>query len=240
MEDAAESTPGLWQRLAAGERDARRPRLSHQRIAESAFRIAEAEGLDNVTMRRVAADLGSSTMALYRYVQNKEELHELLLDEAIGRMGLPERRTGDWRADLRALAFHQLGALRRLPWVLSLRTLIPSLGPNSLRVREYVLSLLDGLGLTIDEMMQIAALVQAQVAGAVEAERLLSRHAWGDEDARARWQATHAAYVGELLATGRYPYLGRVVAEAEHPPIESSFAFGLDILLDGLAARLAR
>ncbi|GII87822.1 hypothetical protein Ssi03_58120 [Sphaerisporangium siamense] len=73
-----------------------------------------------------------------------------------------------------------------------------------------------------------------------EAERLLSRHAWGDEDARARWQAAHAAYVGDLLATGRYPYLGRVVVEAEHPPIESSFAFGLDILLDGIAARLAR
>jgi AcrR family transcriptional regulator len=238
MEKAARPRVGLWRRLAADEKEGRQPRLSHERIAQAAFAIAEQEGLDGVTMRRVAAELGAATMSLYRYVESKEELHELLLDEAIGRMNMPGEPTGDWRADLRDLAVRQFAALRAHSWIITLQSTVPTLGPNSLRAGEYALSLIDGLGFTIDEMMQIIGLVRAHVSALVQAERLAEseRRRTGMEDEQ--WQAAHEPYVRDLLSSGRYPYFERIVIEAEHYAVETSLEFGLDVLLDGVAARL--
>ncbi|WP_214413349.1 TetR/AcrR family transcriptional regulator [Sphaerisporangium fuscum] len=240
MEEAERLRQGLWERLSAERQEDRRPRLTHRRIAEAAFEIADTEGLDAVTMRRVAKELGAATMSLYRYVESKEELHELLLDEAVGRMGLPERRTGDWRADLRELAVRQLAEFRRRPWIITLQSATPTFGPNTLQTSEYAMSLLDGLGFTIDEMMQIFNLVRAHVTSLVRAERQVEaalQRAGLDEE---QWQAAHAPYLRELMSSGRYPYLERIIAEAEHLPVDTAFEFGLEILLDGVAARLSR
>ncbi|WP_424536592.1 TetR/AcrR family transcriptional regulator [Sphaerisporangium viridialbum] len=240
MEKAARPRVGLWKRLAADEREGRQPRLTHERIAQAAFAIAEDEGLDGVTMRRVAGELGAATMSLYRYVESKEELHELLLDEAIGRMDIPGDRTGDWRADLRDLAVRQFAALRARPWIITLQSTVPTLGPNSLRASEYALSLVDGLGFTIDEMMQIVGLVKGHVSTLVQAERLAEseRRRTGMDDEQ--WQAAHTPYIKDLMTSGRYPYFERIIIEAEHFAIDASFEFGLDVLLDGVAARLGR
>jgi AcrR family transcriptional regulator len=240
MEKAPRPRVGLWERLSADERGGRQPRLTHERIAQAAFSVAEEEGLESVTMRRVAKELDSATMSLYRYVESKEELHELLLDEAVGRMDLPGRRTGDWRADLREFGFQMLAALRLRPWIITLQSTVPTLGPRSLLASEYALSLVDGLGFTIDEMMQIISLVKSHAATMVQAERLAAseRRRTGLDDEQ--WQAMHAPYVGELLRTGRFPYFERIVMEAEHLPVDAGFEFGLEVLLDGVAARLKR
>jgi AcrR family transcriptional regulator len=100
------------------ERTGRGPRPAHSRdsIAAAAIVIADAEGLDAVSMRRVAAALGAGTMSLYNYVPKKEHLLDLMLDAASGEYRLPPEPSGDVRADLARLAHEQLAIFRRHPW----------------------------------------------------------------------------------------------------------------------------
>src|SRR3954453_8973113 len=80
------------------------PALGREQIVRAAMEIADAEGLEAISMRRVAAGLGAGTMSLYWYVAGKDELLDLMVDAAFGEFRIPDRPTGDWRADLRLIA----------------------------------------------------------------------------------------------------------------------------------------
>ena len=126
------------------ERTGRGPRPAHSRdsIAAAAVTIADAEGLDAVSMRRVATALGAGTMSLYNYVPKKEQLFDLMLDAVVGEYELPASPSGDQRTDLQLLFRQQLEILRRHTWVPRLVVGRPSLGPNGLRYTEYFLACL--------------------------------------------------------------------------------------------------
>src|SRR2546429_919999 len=87
-------------------RPLRGPQPAHSRadLVAAAVRVADAEGIAAVSMRRVAAEIGAGTMSLYRYVSRKDDLLDLMVDAALGEMDLPDAPSGDWRADLRLLA----------------------------------------------------------------------------------------------------------------------------------------
>src|SRR6266700_1877830 len=142
----------IWMRP---ERPARGPAPAYSRdqITAAAIKIADADGLDALSMRRVARELGAGTMSLYRYVRNKDDLLELMVDAVLGET-IPEdfARTGDWRADLRALARLMRAGMTCHPWILA-RPDPLSFGPNTFRVSETILSCVDGIGLSIDQMM---------------------------------------------------------------------------------------
>src|SRR3954464_9024332 len=106
----------IW---ARPERTGRGPKPAFTRadIAAAAVRIADAGGLEAVSMRHVAGELGCGTMSLYNYVPRKEDLYELMADAVAGEYDLPESPSGDWRADMVALAHRSRAMMRRHPWM---------------------------------------------------------------------------------------------------------------------------
>src|SRR5580692_5911878 len=133
----------LWGRRGPGRRGPR-PGLSADVIVDAAIRLADAEGLEGVSMARVAAELGFTTMSLYRYVTSKEELLQLMWNaSARGVENLVLEGDG-WRARLRAWAIVQRDMLDRHPWLTQLPMAAPPMAPNSMIFVERGLETMDG------------------------------------------------------------------------------------------------
>ena len=234
---AAAPSPLVWERL---DRPARRPQpsLTHEQIARAAIEIADSQGVQALSMRKVAARLGSGTMSLYRYVASKEDLLDLMVDAVIGE-GLPDKPTGDWRSELAETARRVRASAHRHPWAIRYVLARPNFGPNALRSIEYSMACVDGLGLDIDGMLDVVSTVNAFVVGFVQAElaEKEARHRTGLTEEQ--WRARVSPYIRQLVATGRHPYFERIVVEAEDfPDIDSTFERRLSLVLDGVAAGL--
>jgi AcrR family transcriptional regulator len=240
QDPADRPSPVIWARL---DRPGRRPQpaLTHEQIVRAAVEIADAEGVEAVSMRKVAAKLGAGTMSLYRYVASKDDLLDLMVDAVLGEDPLPEAPAGDWRAELAGLARRARTVARRHPWTVGFLLARPNLGPNALRQIEYAMAAVDGLGLDVDGMLDMVNTVTAFVTGFVQAEL-------AEQEARRRtgltdeqWRASMAPYVRQLIAGGRHPYFERIVVEAEdYPDVDATFERRLALVLDGLAASLRR
>ncbi len=204
----------------------------------AALAAADAEGLAAVSMRRVAGDLGSGTASLYRYITNRDELLDLMVDAAQGEDPLPES-TGDWRTDLGAVAHALRAALLRHPWLAGELAGRPSLGPNSLRRAESALRAAIALTPDITPASQAVGVVHAYVLGSVATQQADRRAEQRSGLTEEQWQHSMGPYVREVIAAGEHPVLARRVLEAEDLDPDAGFAFGLDCVLDGLAARLA-
>ncbi|WP_182899426.1 TetR/AcrR family transcriptional regulator [Microbispora sp. H10830] len=226
----------IWNRPA---RAARGPRPAHSRddIARAAVAVADAEGLDAVSMRRVAAELGTGTTSLYRYLSSKDDLIDLMVDAVLNEHA-PPQPTGEWRADLRELAERTRALMLRRPWFPVAAAARPGLGPGSLRWLEAWLHAVDGLGLDPDAMLAAVSTIQIFVHGSVAYE--VAQRAAG-YDAKT-WLAAQGAYGDAIIASGAHPTLIRIMVEAEGPHRadrnERLFASGLRQVLDGLAAAL--
>src|SRR5580692_7038824 len=143
----------LWGRRERGRRGPR-PGLSADAIATAAILLADAEGLDTVSMARVAAKLGVTTMALYRYVANKDELFQLMWNaSAIGTEHLVIEGDG-WRSRLRAWAVIQREMLDLHPWITQMPMAAPPVAPNSMHFMERGLEAMDGTGLPNSEKIR--------------------------------------------------------------------------------------
>src|SRR5207342_3591564 len=121
----------VWIRAEPGSR---RPRLSREQIAAVAVRIADAEGIEAVSMRRIAADLDAGTMTLYHYVRTKDELLTLVTDAVMGELVLPADQlpADDWVTAITAIARSSRLALGRHPWVFD-SVDGPAVGPYGVR-----------------------------------------------------------------------------------------------------------
>jgi AcrR family transcriptional regulator len=232
-DQTAQPAPVIW---ARPERPARgpQPSLRRDQIARAAIEIADAEGIEAVSMRKVAAKVGAGTMSLYRYVSRKDDLIDLMGDAVMAELDLPEEPSGDWRADTVEIAKRNRALYLRHPWAVTLGLARPSLGPNQLRVLEYALRVLDGLGLGIDDLMGIGSTLSAYVRGYVQAELAeveAQRRTGMDED---QWRLMMRPYVESLLESGRYPMLTRVIVEGEDPDLDVAFEQGVNRILDGL------
>ncbi|MBW8482580.1 TetR/AcrR family transcriptional regulator [Actinomadura parmotrematis] len=218
------------------ERPARGPRPAYSRaqITATAVAIADAEGLEAASMRRIAAELGTGAMSLYRYVPSRGDLLALMVDHVLGEAELPERPSGDWRADLRLYAHHTRAVAARHRWLWNLNPR-PEFGPNQLRVAEFAFGALDIDGLTIDDIFVYVGMVTGYAQNAVRDEIGASE----GESAEERMRRS-APYVRSVLATGRYPMFERIIREARQPHMtpDERFAYGLERVLDGIAAQL--
>lgn len=225
--------PPIWLRP---ERAARGPRPAHSRaeIAVAAVRVADAEGLDAVSMRRVATELGTGTTSLYRYVDGKDELFDLMVDEAMGD-GRPPVPAGDWRADLKAVASTQRALMLRHPWLVRLPATRPVLGPNTLAWLEATYAAVDRPGLDADEVLAQAATLLTLVRGHVLEE--LTERAAGST--MADWLSRQSQYGERVIGSGDYPHLSRMMLQAETPHaadrFDRLFARSLEHVLAGLA-----
>lgn len=226
------------------ERRGGRPRgpaqgYSRERIGRAAVAIADEHGIDAVSMRKVAAELGTGAMSLYRYVENKEELTQLMLEEVFGNPEEWGALPGDWRQAVRDIARGSRAIQLEHPWVPQLMAGLPTLTPSTLAMLELGLPVLDGLGLSIDEMLESLGLLMAWVAGFVQSE-LAEREVFDSPEAQAEIQQTLSPKVEELIADGRYPYLARIVREAEHRDHDARFERGLALIIAGIEASLPK
>jgi AcrR family transcriptional regulator len=227
----------IWMRP---ERAARGPRPAHSRgeIAAAGIHVADAEGIEAVSLRRVAGELGTGTTTLYRYIASKDELFDLMIDSAIGERE-PPAPTGDWRADLQAIAYESRAMVLRHPWLATLPATRPALGPNSLTWLEATYATVDAPDLDPDEVLAQVGTLLTFVRGHVIdelAEQEAARRSGMD---MTTWLAAQAHYGEMIFNSGRYPHLSRMMLEAETPHaddrFERAFRRGLDHILAGLA-----
>ncbi|MGW8353415.1 TetR/AcrR family transcriptional regulator [Streptomyces wedmorensis] len=224
----------VWERPEPPNRPVPAP-LDRERIVRAAIESADAEGLEAVSLRKVAGVLGVGPMRLYGYIASKEELLDLMVDAVHAEI----RPAGDdWRDVLRSLAEATRQAAHEHEWLADLLGGRPQLGPHALATGETVVAALGDVDL--DAVMPVVASVNAYVIGAVRreiAERRAERATGLDEK---RWQASLGPYLERTFATGRFPALAAVVRDAAHLDADDTFRIGLDCLLDGIEARISR
>lgn len=207
--------------------------LSRERIVRAAIQLADADGLDAVSLRKVAAALDVGPMRLYGYIATKEELLDLMVDAVYAEI----RPTGNgWREVLGSLAETTRQAAHRHEWLADLIGGRPQLGPNTMTSGEAVLAAMGDVDL--DTVVPAVAAVNAYVIGAVRreiTERRAERTSGMDQR---QWQAAYGPYLERTFATGRFPALARVVRDGPHLDADQTFRTGLDYLLDGIEARV--
>jgi AcrR family transcriptional regulator len=214
--------------------------LSVARIVEAAVHVASTEGLGAVSMARVAADLGASTMSLYRYVGAKEELTELMVDAGLGLPPEPPA-PGGWRPGLAQWAWGVLAVYRRHPWVLQVPITMPPITPNNIAWMERGLYVLRDAGLPEEQKLLVVLLV----GGFVRNDATLSANiAAATSDSWASKIATnYGALLDHLTTPDTHPSVraaldaGAFAADGADPA--AGFAFGLERVLDGVQALIA-
>lgn len=228
----------LWD---TGRRPSRGPKpgLTLDRIVEAAVRVADAEGLEAVSMRRVAAELGTGAMSLYRYVPGKSELLDLMLDRVQHLHDDPDGLGGDgWRGALETLARATLDRYRRHPWLLQVDQSRPVLGPAAVDGMEKVLTRIRPMGLPDRELVSVIILVDSYVIGAARTQvhHLEAEHRTGLTDTEF-WEA-QVPVLEKVMASGRYPVMASLDENAWGPDFDH-FEFGLRRILDGLETLVA-
>jgi AcrR family transcriptional regulator len=217
-----------------------RPALSLERIVATAVRVAAADGLAAVSMSRVAAELGASTMSLYRYVAAKDELLALMSDLTFEAPPAPLGPGERWRDGLARWAWTELGVYRRNPWVLRIPISGPPITPNAIAWLERGLACLRDTGLEEHEKLSVILLLTGYVRN----------QATLDADIAAALARTSGAGLpeamvnyGKVLARltdpERFPALHAVIASGvfdEADETDSEFVFGLERVLDGIEA----
>jgi AcrR family transcriptional regulator len=215
----------------------RRQAPSVERIVERSVAIADAEGMAAVSMRRVAAELGSGTASLYRYVRNRDELVELMVDAVwVEEHSEP---SGDWRRDLAAIARSQRSTLLRHPWLSAELTARPSFGPNLLRRSDAALAAAAALTPDTTLAAQVVATALAYVRGAVAVEIAEDQARRRTGLTKEQWQHSVGPYIRGVVDSGRYPHLARSIVDGDDPADDERFEFGLACVLDGIGARAA-
>ncbi|MFF2848787.1 TetR/AcrR family transcriptional regulator [Streptomyces sp. NPDC058001] len=246
MSNPERSTELLW---GTGPRHG----LNLERIVRSAVELADAEGLSAVSMRRLAERLGFTTMALYRHVPGKAELLALMRDAVLAELAPPGPPAGQgpsavsappvaadgpasagWRADLEAWARAGIALQRRHPWLAELGDDRQVPGPHAMAYFEHALSIVARTGLPPAQVVAAVTLVGEFVDGvarqAAATARTERRTGVGDDE----WWGQRDSLFAQL--DDRYPTLVRLYEEGAYDAPLDPFEFGLQRVLDGVAA----
>ncbi|MGW2919593.1 GntR family transcriptional regulator [Streptomyces angustmyceticus] len=209
--------------------------LSRDRVVRAGIKVADAEGLRALSMRRVAAEFGVSSMALYRHVAGKDELVLLMADAAFDDVELPEPAPDGWRARMEAGARLQWELYRRHPWLAQYLSLTrPQPMPRAMALIEWTMARVRGTDpvTLIHLALTLLGFVRATAAGFeddLEAEQETGMD-------QGQWMATMEPMFEGILASGSYPmYAGVSDTDADLVTPDSLFEFGLARLLDGMA-----
>jgi AcrR family transcriptional regulator len=249
----------LWGRRERGKRGPR-PGLSAEAIVDAAVRIADAEGLEAISMARVAAALKFTTMSLYRYVASKDELLQLMFNASAFGAESIVLEGDDWRSRLRSWAIIQRDMLDLHPWITQMPMAAPPVAPNSLHFVERALEALDGTGLADAEKMRAIGLItsytlsEARMAyDAARAMAALAETAQAEAGTAGGQPAgdsgdegppfTFESLLRELVDERTYPHLYRLAwaaSPAESLSEREEFLAGVDLILDGIQALIDR
>jgi AcrR family transcriptional regulator len=229
VQGSAATGPSIWVRP---ERAARGPSPEHSRaeIASAGVALADASGLGAVTMRSIAAAVGTAPASLYRYVATREELVELMADQVYGEYiyGDP---SGQPVADLIELARQGVGVYRQHRWLLDVTTAGKLPGPNALAFVEHTLAALAPTSLDGPAKLETVGLFSGAVRLLAQAE--LDQQRAGQDTAQ--WQESMAGYFVGVVAAGQHPHLA--AALTDQPP-DAATAAQHDQLFDRAIRRL--
>jgi AcrR family transcriptional regulator len=231
-----EPRPPVWAREAPRGRG-RQAVLSRDQIADVALRIADEEGLDAVSIRRIAREIGSGAMSLYHYFDSRDELLELMGDRVAGEMLVPGELPEDWREALTAIARHSLEAFTRHPWMYGALHQHMPVTPNLLRHIEQSAQSITPLveaGFDPATLQAVVAAVDDFTIGYALRRRYVS----SERRAEGLFEGFNNPWVRELLESGEFPLVSRFVERGEPLPEQDRFEESLDALLDGFAAKL--
>jgi AcrR family transcriptional regulator len=221
--------------------------LSRAEIVRAAVAVADAEGPEAISMRRIARELRAGAMSLYWYVGSKEELLDLMLESLEAEISLPQP-TSDWRTDLAELARRQRAVLLRHQWAMEFMGGRPPTGPNDVRNLERMLAMVAGLGLDAQTSIDVLMTVVTYTLGAAlrEVQEIRADQIRAEMEAEMtpeEIEAEQARFHGWFETNNDFPNVSRMVAEDVDPDSpdtrEDRFEFGLACLLDGIAVRVS-
>jgi AcrR family transcriptional regulator len=195
--------------------------LTRSAVVRAAIAIADTDGLDAVSIRRVAAQLGARPMSLYTHIASKDDLLDLMANDVIAEVLVPEPLPEHWREALAGIARHSYAAYIAHPWVLEAFSRRPRIGPNVLRHAEQSATAVAGLELDARGARTVLGIVDDYTIG--HAIRAISL---GD----------HIPQLPDI-DPAEFPQLARVPLAAQ--PLEDTFEIGLEVLLDGVERRFA-
>ncbi len=213
--------------------DARAP-LTREAVLRAAVALADERGLGALTMRELGQCLGVEAMSLYNHVANKDDVLDGMVDLVVAEIELPVAAAG-WREAMRERALSARAVFARHPWVAALIDSRESSGPARLRYLEWVLGTLQRAGFPIATALRVFSLLDSYIYGF--GRQQLNMGAGGEADPEAMAEAFM-----EALPADEYPHLRETVLFAMGSGYDDAadFAFGLDLILDGLQALLER
>jgi AcrR family transcriptional regulator len=208
-----------------------RPRtpLSKERVLRAALVLADAGGIESLTMRKLGQELGVEAMSLYNHVANKDDILDGIVDLVFSEIAVPSARA-DWKAAMRRRGISARDVLLRHPWATSLMQTRTRPGPATLRHHDAVLGSLRKAGFTVDMAAHAFSVMDGYIYGFALQQINLPSHT--SEEA-----AELAESILRELPAGDYPHLAEMIVEHALKPgydYAEEFAFGLDLILDGL------
>jgi AcrR family transcriptional regulator len=230
----------IWRRPAGGNR--RQPKLSRDDMVAAAVRLADAEGLDALSMRRLAQELGTGTMSLYYYVQTKDDLLSLVVNEVMGEIAIPpgEPIPEHWRDAIKLIAVRTRDALDNHRWILDIKS-DPSMGPSSIRHFEQSLQATKSMNVDHLKRFDYISMIDEYVFGFCWQNRsndIDNMHV-GDEDRE---------YFEEFITAEEFPEITALVNEygmegfmqeiATAMTNNERFERNLNLILDGIQAEI--
>ena len=220
--------PSIWLRPERGSRGPT-PRLTRPGVAAAAIELADADGLAAVTMRSVASALSTAPASLYRVIESRDELLELMTDTAIGEFTYSTKLSGSGPEGLLWLARQARSLYRRHPWMLNMSAPGSVLGHNALEYLEHALSALRDLPISSQQKLEAIGILSGLV-------KLLATNESEQQQAGrlpAEWQAATAMRLAEQATDGKHPNLADVLARTP-----SGSAFRQDTQFDRVVLRV--
>lgn len=225
----------LWEDRAKPSRGPK-PTVTPDDVVRAAMEIADEEGLAAMTMQAVAARLGFTTMALYRYFPNKEALYDAIVDAGMGQPPSAPESPGTWREQVSRWAHAKRAMLISRPWLAELPFVAAPHGPNWLSWLEAVAAPLSSTGLPHRDVAEMLSILDGYTRGSSDTAVSLAR-------ARARgtsveeWAAAVGADLGRSIGDPRFPHFAAILtapSDGQPRTMEESFDFGLQRVLDGI------
>lgn len=217
----------------AAEEPAARARLSRDRVLKAAVALADKEGLEGLSMRKLGTELGVVPMALYKHVGNKEDMLDGMVDVVFAEISLPPPEL-DWKATTRARAVSTRQVLARHTWAIGITESRTKPGPANLRHRDSVIGCLRQGGFPIELAIHASSALDSYIYGFALQEQNLPFDSTEE-------LAEDADVILSQFPTGEYPYLAETIAEVVKKPgwdHADEFEFGLDLILDALERHL--
>src|SRR2546426_9910048 len=211
----------------------RRAALTRERILRAAISLADRDGIESLSMRKLGHELGVEAMSLYNHVRNKVDMLDGMVDVVFSEIELPANGE-EWQIAMRKRAISARQALLRHPWAIGLMESRATPGPATLRHHDAVLGSLRTAGFSIDMAAHAYSILDGYIYGFTLTELTLPFRKPGDV-------ARVAGNIMERFRAGEYPHLAEMAVDRAMKPGYSygdEFEYGLDLILDGIQRAL--